>query len=127
MQGVVGDSDRSRVSSFKGRTSADSPLGGQMLGHRVTFCLLATFLLAPPAAGQRAGSIEVGVLARGTLFDPSLNVTTALGGGGRLAVYLAPQVFVEADMSTANVSGLASFSNATYRPLHARVNFLTPY
>ncbi len=98
-----------------------------MLRYRLAVCLLATPLLTSPAAAQRAGSVEVGFLARGTLFDPSLTVTTALGAGMRAGVYLAPQVLIEADISTATVTGLASFPNASYRPFHARVNLLTPY
>jgi hypothetical protein len=42
-------------------------------------------------------------------------------------VYLAPQLLIEADISTTTVNGLASFPRASYRPLHARLNFLTPY
>jgi hypothetical protein len=98
-----------------------------MLGHRLAVCLLAVSLLASPAAAQRAGSVEVGVLLRGTLFDPSLKVQTALGAGGRAGVYLAPRFLIEADISTTTVNGLASFPKASYRPFHARVNFLTPY
>jgi len=98
-----------------------------MLGHRLAACLLASSLVPSPAAAQRAGSVEVGFLARGTLFDPSLSVTTALGAGLRAGVYLAPQVLIEADLSAAAVTGLASFANASYRPFHARVNLLTPY
>ena len=98
-----------------------------MLGYRLTICLLAGSLVAPAASAQRAGSIEAGALVRGTLFDPSLQVQTALGAGGRAAAYLAPFLFVEVDFSSTTVNGLASFPRASYQPLHARLNFLTPY
>lgn len=93
-------------------------------------CLAAAWLavaLATPAPAQRLGSIEVGALARGTLFDPSLSRVTALGFGGRVGVYLAPSWLVEADLSIANADGLAGYSSTTYSPLHIRVNYLAPY
>lgn len=84
-------------------------------------------LLGAPAAAQQRGTIEVGLLARGTLFDPSLEVATAIGAGGRAAVFLAPQWLLEADLSMSGVDGLASLAETSYRPLHVRVNFLRPY
>lgn len=98
-----------------------------MLRDRLAIAALGVALLAPPGAAQRLGSFEAGFLARGTLFDPSLILVTALGVGARAGVYLAPTWFVEADLSTSSANGIASFPRASYRPLHARVSFLLPY
>ncbi len=98
-----------------------------MLRDRLSICVLGVALLATPARAQNLGRFEAALLARGTLFDPSLTRETAIGWGGRAGVYLAPAWLVEADVSTGNADGLASFTRVTYRPFHARVNFLTPY
>jgi hypothetical protein len=92
------------------------------------FAITVVVLLATaPAAAQQRGTIEVGLLARGTLFDPSLEVATAIGVGGRAAVFLAPHWLLEADLSMSGVDGLASLAETSYRPLHVRVNFLRRY
>ncbi len=83
--------------------------------------------LAAPTAAQQRGTLEVGVFARGTLFDPSLQVETALGVGARAALFLAPRWLLEADLSTSGVDGLASFPETSYRPFHLRGNFVRSY
>lgn len=83
--------------------------------------------LAAPVASQRPGTVEVGVFGRGSLFDPSLDEASALGFGGRVAVFLGERWLLEADMSTTSVDGLASYPNLTYRPFHVRLNFEEPY
>lgn len=98
-----------------------------MLRDQLAISALGIALLTTPVAAQRLGSLEAGILARGTLFDPSLVQETALGVGARAGVYLAPAWLVEADLSTSSANGLASFPRASYRPFHGRVNFLTPY
>jgi hypothetical protein len=94
--------------------------------RRLAWCTLG-LVLATPAAAQRRGTLEVGLLVRGTLFDPSLGVETALGVGGQAAVFLAPRWLLEADMSVAGVDGLAGFAETSYRPFHLRVTCLRSY
>jgi hypothetical protein len=89
--------------------------------------MVLAVILAAPVVAQRRGTVEGGVFARGTLFDPSLDKETALGIGGRLAVYVAPKWLVEADISTSAADGLTSRADVSYRPFHVRVNFLEPY
>ena len=98
-----------------------------MLRDRLAIGAVGVALLATPARAQQLGSFEAAVLVRGTLFDPSLSRETAIGWGGRAGVYLAPAWLVEADLSASNADGLASFTRASYRPFHARINFLAPY
>src|SRR5437762_2859549 len=67
---------------------------------RVTrFVVGAALTLAVPGAAQRAGSIEAGAFARYTRFDNSLGVGSAIGGGGRLAVFLQPDLALEVDLA----------------------------
>jgi hypothetical protein len=89
--------------------------------------MVLAVILAAPVASQRPGTVEVGVFGRGTLFDPSLEEASALGFGGRVAVFLGERWLLEADMSTTSVDGLASYPNVTYRPFHVRLNFEEPY
>jgi hypothetical protein len=89
--------------------------------------LVAAALCATSAAAQQQGTFEAGLLVRGTLFDPSLEVATAVGFGGRLAVFLKPSWMLEADVSTSNVADLVSFPQVRYQPFHLRANFLKAY
>ncbi len=96
------------------------------MSRRYLLSVLAAALFAPRAAAQVRGAVELGVFGRETLFDPSLEVQTALGVGVRAAVFLAPQWLVEADLSTSGVDGLASIPETSYRPFHLRVNYVRP-
>jgi outer membrane protein with beta-barrel domain len=89
--------------------------------------VLAATLFAATAAAQQRGTFEAGLLVRGTLFDPSLEVATAVGFGGRLAVFLTPSWMLEADVSTSSVADLASLPEVRYQPFHVRGNFLKSY
>jgi len=90
--------------------------------HQCGFAVLALAMLAGSAAAQRPGTIEASVLARLTMFDPSIGVVDgALGAGVRVGAYLKPQWLIEADISTSSSSGL------DYRPIHLRVNYLGEY
>jgi len=62
-------------------------------GIRVATILI---LAASPAAGQRAGTIELGLFARFTRFDQSLLFDNTIGGGGRLDVFFMHDLAVEA-------------------------------
>lgn len=97
------------------------------MNRRFAVTVLAAAILAAPAGAQRPGTVDVGVFSRGTLFDPSLDEASALGFGGRVAVFLGKRWLLEADMSTTSVDGLASYPNVTYRPFHVRLNVEEPY
>lgn len=90
---------------------------------------VAAFLLAlaMPAAAQNPWTVEAGVLARGTLFDPSLSKTSVVGAGGWAGVYLSPLWMVEADLTYASASGLDGYTSATYVPIHVRLDLLQSY
>ena len=79
---------------------------------------LAVALIAIPvrAPSQRLGTTEASVVARGTLFDPSVRPDPAAGIGGRVGVFLTPKWLLEADYTTTSAGGL------DYRPFYLRVN-----
>lgn len=95
--------------------------------RRIAMSLVAAALLAAPVAAQRRGTVEVGAFARGTLFDPSLDVTGTASLGARAAVFLTPRWLLEADLSASDVDGLAGLSETSYRTLHLRANHLRSY
>jgi hypothetical protein len=97
------------------------------MNRGVAAASLAAALLVAPAAAQRRGSLEAGLIARATLFDPSLGATGAVGVGARLGVYIAPAWLVETDISTSNADGLESRVHVIYRPLRLRLTLLEPY
>ena len=90
--------------------------------HPYGSAVLALTMVAGPAMAQRSGAIEASVLARWTMFDPSIrSLEGGVGAGVRIGAYLKPQWLFEADISTSSSSGL------DYRPLHVRVNYLEEY
>ncbi len=90
---------------------------------RVTgFVVAAALTLAVPGAAQRAGSFEAGAFARYTRFDNSLGVSNAIGAGGRLAVFLQPNVAVELDVARTS-SDQPGGAAVTHSPLHARLTY----
>ncbi|HYT83176.1 MAG TPA: hypothetical protein VEK86_06985 [Gemmatimonadales bacterium] len=92
------------------------------MGRRFGFAMLAVAMFTGPAAAQRPGTMEAGLFARVTMFDPSLgSPQSALGFGGRIAAYARAQWFVEADLSTSSANGL------DYTPFHIRVNYLEEF
>ncbi|HXF96272.1 MAG TPA: outer membrane beta-barrel protein [Gemmatimonadales bacterium] len=95
--------------------------------RRVAWWCAALAALAVPAAAQQGPSFEAGVFARGTLFDPSLEVTGTAGLGARAGVLPGDRWLLEADFSASAVDGLAGIPETSYRSLHLRVNYLRPY
>jgi len=90
---------------------------------RVThFVVAAALTLAVPGAAQRAGTVEAGAFARYTRFDNSLGVGNAIGAGGRLAVFLQPNVTVELDLARTS-SDRPGGAAVTHSPLHARLTY----
>ena len=91
---------------------------------RVTrFVVGAALTLAVPGAAQRAGSIEAGAFARYTRFDNSLGVGSAIGAGGRLAVFLQPDLALEVDLARTS-SDRPGGAALTHSPLHARLTYV---
>lgn len=85
---------------------------------------LAIATTVTPLGAQESGGVEIGVLARYSIFDGSLPMENRLGGGARLGAFLFPQLLVEADLSyTSTVEG---DETARYVPFHAYVVYSHP-
>jgi len=97
------------------------------MARRITRLAVASALVcAAPAAGQRAGAVELGAFARYTNFDNSLGMSTTIGAGGRVSVALRPRVAFELDLSRTSASIDRAGGPVTYTPLHARVVGMLP-
>lgn len=82
-------------------------------------------LTASPAAGQRPGTVEIGAFGRYTKFDRSLGWDNAFGGGGRLGVFVAPGLALEASAAYVSVNGPLN-SNIHVVPINARLLYAVP-
>jgi hypothetical protein len=71
---------------------------------------LAGALIGVPAVAQRAGAVELGAFGRYTIFDDTLRLDDAFGGGGRLGVFVARNFAIEAEgsYSEATVTGTST-------------------
>lgn len=88
------------------------------MARRTAFAMVALTMLAAPAAAQRAGTFEAGLITRGTLLDPSFKSLGMVGFGARIGAHLGPQWMLEADVSTSSSRGL------DYQPVHIRAMLL---
>lgn len=94
--------------------------------HRVWLAL--SLLSASSAAAQQAGVVEVGAFGRWTKFDNTLNTDagSAIGGGGRLGVFVLPRLSLELDQSYIRFNQGTPVSRASHYPLHARAIYNLP-
>ena len=85
---------------------------------RLALVAALAWTLPARAPAQQTGTVEGGAFARYTDFDHSLALARSVGAGGRVGVFVRPNVAVELDLSSASATraGGASVSHA---PLHA--------
>ncbi|HEY5219479.1 MAG TPA: OmpA family protein [Gemmatimonadaceae bacterium] len=72
---------------------------------------MAALVWAVPAIAQERGTMEFGAFGSAASFDNSLSLKTAVGGGGRIGMFLAPRLSVEfedAEMRASRPNGLTS-------------------
>lgn len=72
---------------------------------------VAAVVLAAPAAAQQRGTMEFGAFGSAATFDEALSLKTAVGGGGRIGMYLDPRLSIEfedAEMRASRPNGLKS-------------------
>jgi outer membrane protein OmpA-like peptidoglycan-associated protein len=80
---------------------------------------------ATPGMAQKAGAFELGAFGRYTWFDKDLNFDNRVGVGGRLGIFVLPNLEVEGDASyTATESQTGDF--VRYIPIHARLVYNLP-
>lgn len=85
--------------------------------------LLAAF--ATPSVAQKPGAFEIGAFGRYTFFDKTLNFADRVGAGGRLGIFLLPNLAIEGDASyTATETATEVFTR--YIPIHARLVYNIP-
>src|SRR2546426_11849848 len=85
-----------------------------MMPRGIRFAGVASLVLAPPVAAQRAGTIEVGAFARYVDFDNTLPMGDDMDIGGRVGGYLEPALTLEGDLAR------SSQSSGTDTPPHLR-------
>lgn len=77
--------------------------------------------LAPSAAAQAGGSIDVGVFGRLVDYDKSLSNKTGYGVGGRLGIFVANGWALAADLSSNSTTNKVTNASVTTTPIHVRV------
>jgi outer membrane protein OmpA-like peptidoglycan-associated protein len=76
---------------------------------KVLIAGMATLICAIPAAAQERGTVEFGAFGSAATFDNSLSLKTGFGGGGRVGIFLTPQLsmeFEDAEMRASRPNGL---------------------
>jgi hypothetical protein len=69
-----------------------------MKGRYILAMAAAAALLLPEmAVAQRAGTIELGAVGRYTLYDSDIGIENAFGGGGRVGLFVLPNLSIEVD------------------------------
>jgi outer membrane protein OmpA-like peptidoglycan-associated protein len=89
--------------------------------------LAAALLVAAsaPAAGQKAGTVELGGFGRFTRFDKATNFDDRGGLGARLGVFVLPNLAVEGDASYTSTYSLNQDLVRSI-PIHARLVYNLP-
>jgi hypothetical protein len=73
-----------------------------MKGRYILAMAAAAALLLPEmAVAQRAGTIELGAVGRYTLYQDEVGIDNALGGGGRVGLFVLPNLSAEVDWTYA--------------------------
>jgi outer membrane protein OmpA-like peptidoglycan-associated protein len=76
---------------------------------KVLMVAAATLMWVAPAAAQERGTVEFGAFGSAATFDNSLSLKTGVGGGGRVGIFLSPQLsmeFEDAEMRASRPNGL---------------------
>jgi outer membrane protein OmpA-like peptidoglycan-associated protein len=83
-------------------------------------------LVAVPAAAQRAGAVELGAFGRYTIFDDTLRLDDAFGGGGRLGVFVARNFAIEAEGSYSEATVTGTSTRVWNVPAYLRLVYNLP-
>ncbi|MGH7703664.1 MAG: thrombospondin type 3 repeat-containing protein, partial [Gemmatimonadales bacterium] len=88
--------------------------------------LVLTAGVTLPAAAQEAGSAEIGGFGRYTVFDSTLGLKNKIGVGGRLGLFVIPNLAIEGDASYTSTGVSTTTLKVSYIPLHARLIYNVP-
>ncbi|MBI3504407.1 MAG: OmpA family protein [Proteobacteria bacterium] len=81
----------------------------------------AMLALAGPAAAQQRGTVEFGAFGSAGMFDKSLTLDKALGGGGHVGVFLDPRIAVEFEMGEMRATRTLGLKDVNVGILSARL------
>jgi outer membrane protein OmpA-like peptidoglycan-associated protein len=95
----------------------------RLRGHIITGALLLS--CATQALAQRPGAFEFGVFGRYNKPDGSLNFASRVGVGGRLGVFILPNLAIEGDASY-NPTVTQTDEFVRHIPIHARLVYNLP-
>jgi hypothetical protein len=82
---------------------------------------LTALAWAVPAAAQVRGTMEVGAFGSAARFDNSLSLKNAVGGGGRIGMFLDPRLSVEFEKAEMKASRPDGLNNVNVGILSARL------
>jgi outer membrane protein OmpA-like peptidoglycan-associated protein len=95
---------------------------------RVRTGLLTVLLLlvgGMPMHAQKSGAVEVGAFGRFTKFESKLNFDNRFGVGGRLGVFVLPNLAVEGDVTYTRTKSQGNLE-LRHTPVHARLIYNVP-
>lgn len=95
---------------------------------RVRTGLLTALLLlvgGMPLHAQKSGAVEFGAFGRFTKFESKLNFDNRFGIGGRLGVFLLPNLAIEGDVTYTRTKSQGNL-DVRHTPVHARLIYSIP-
>jgi len=95
--------------------------------HVRTGLVTALLLLAGgmPLHAQKPGTVEIGAFGRFTKFESKLNFDDRFGVGGRLGVFVLPNLALEGDVSYTRTKSKGNL-DVRYTPVHGRLIYNIP-
>jgi outer membrane protein OmpA-like peptidoglycan-associated protein len=95
---------------------------------RVEYGLLTALLLlvgGTPVQAQKSGAVEIGAFGRFTKFESKLNFDNRVGVGGRLGVFVLPNLALEGDVTYTRTKSQGNLE-LRHTPVHARLIYNIP-
>lgn len=89
------------------------------------FTALLLLVGGMPLHAQKPGTVEIGAFGRYTKFESKLNFDNRLGVGGRLGVFVVPNLALEGDVSYTRTKTKGNL-DVRYTPVHARLIYNIP-
>jgi peptidoglycan-associated lipoprotein len=99
-----------------------------MLRRRWTVCAMTALLFGGTAAAQSPGTLLIGGFGQWTKYDDALQLDEAIGVGGRIGAFFAPNWNLEAEHSYNRPEqlGAGQIGKIWHGPLSARIRYSFP-